>query len=91
MDGVLLLEIKIGNRLYAVPSLQHARWDLFLIVLISLYKKIEYINMKPRDNLFTKYPRYHYNKLGKTKMTFNTIDLAEKYLKKMHLATYTIY
>ena len=47
--------------------------------------------MKPRDNLSTKYPRCHYNKLGKTKMTFDTIDLAEKYLKKMHLDTYIIY
>ena len=47
--------------------------------------------MKPRDNLSTKYPRCHYNKLGKTKMTFDTIDLAEKYLKKMHLNTYIIY
>ncbi len=44
--------------------------------------------MKPRDNLSTKYPRCHYNKLGKTKMTFDTTDLAEKYLKKMHLDTY---
>ena len=47
--------------------------------------------MKPRDNLSTKYPRCHYNKLGKTKMTFDTIDLAEKYIKKMYLDTYTIY
>nr|DAG87629.1 MAG TPA: hypothetical protein [Crassvirales sp.] len=47
--------------------------------------------MKPRDNLSTKYPRCHYNKLGKTKMTFDTTDLAEKYLKRMHLDTYTIY
>lgn len=47
--------------------------------------------MKPRDNLSTKYPRCHYNKLGKTKMAFDTTDLAEKYLKKMHLDTYTIY
>lgn len=47
--------------------------------------------MKPRDNLSTKYPRCHYNKLGKTKMTFDTTDLAEKYLKNMHLDTYTIY
>lgn len=46
--------------------------------------------MKPRDNLSTKYPRCHYNKLSKTKMTFDTTDLAEKYLKKMHLDTYTI-
>lgn len=38
--------------------------------------------MKPRDNLSTKYPRCHYNKLGKTKMTFDTTDLAEKYLKR---------
>ena len=43
--------------------------------------------MKPRDNLSTKYPRCHYNKLGKTKMTFDTTDLAEKYLKRMHLDT----
>ena len=47
--------------------------------------------MKPRDNLSTKYPRCHYNKLGKTKITFDTIDLAEKYLKRMYLDTYTIY
>lgn len=47
--------------------------------------------MKPRDNLSTKYPRCYYNKLGKTKMTFDTTDLAKKYLKKMHLDTYTIY
>ena len=47
--------------------------------------------MKPRDNLSTKYPRCHYNKLGKTKMTFDTTDLAEKYIKKMQLDNYTIY
>lgn len=47
--------------------------------------------MKPRDNLSTKYPRCHFNKLGKTKMTFDTIDLAKKYLKRMHLDNYTIY
>lgn len=47
--------------------------------------------MKPRDNLSTKYPRCHYNKLGKTKMTFDTADLAEKYIKKMYLDNYTIY
>ena len=91
MDGVLLLKIKIGNRLYVVPSLQHARWDLFLIVLISFYKKIEYTNMKPRDNLFTKYPRCHYNKLGKTKLTFDTIDEASDYIMRKHLNNYTIY
>ena len=44
--------------------------------------------MKPRDNLSTKYPRCHYNKLGKTKMTFDTTDLAEKYLKKIGLYGY---
>ena len=47
--------------------------------------------MKPRDNLSTKYPICHYNKLGKTKMTFDTTDLAEKYIKKMYLDNYTIY
>lgn len=47
--------------------------------------------MRPRDNLSNKYPRYHFNKLGKTKMTFDTTDLAEKYLKKTHLDNYTIY
>ena len=47
--------------------------------------------MKPRDNLSTKYPRCQYNKLGKTKMIFDTTDLAEKYLKKMRLDNYTIY
>ena len=47
--------------------------------------------MRPRDNLNNKYPRYHFNKLGKTKLTFDTIDLANKYLRKMNLLTYTIY
>lgn len=47
--------------------------------------------MKPRDSLKTKYPRCHFNKLGKTKLTFDTTDLASKYIKKMHLNTYTIY
>lgn len=47
--------------------------------------------MRPRDNLNNKYPRYHFNKLGKTKLTFDTIDLANKYLRRMNLLTYTIY
>lgn len=47
--------------------------------------------MNPRDNLKGKYPRYHYNKLGKAKQSFDTIELAEKYLKKMNLKDYTIY
>ena len=47
--------------------------------------------MRPRDNLSNKYPRYHFNKLGKTKLTFDTVDLANKYLRKMNLLTYTIY
>ena len=47
--------------------------------------------MKPRDNLSTKYPRYHFNKLGKTKLTFDTIDEASDYLMRKHLNNYTIY
>lgn len=47
--------------------------------------------MKPRDNLSTKYPRCHYNKLGKTKLTFDTIDEASDYLIRKHLNNYTIY
>ena len=47
--------------------------------------------MRPRDNLNNKYPRYHFNKLGKTKMVFNTVEDAQKYLNKMHLTNYTIY
>lgn len=47
--------------------------------------------MRPRDNLNNKYPRYHFNKLGKTKLTFDTIDLADKYIRKMKLYNYTIY
>ena len=38
--------------------------------------------MRARDNLSTKYPRYHFNKLGKTKLTFDTIDEASDYLIK---------
>lgn len=47
--------------------------------------------MKPRDNLTKHYPRCHYNKLGKTKMVFNTVEDAQRYLNKMHLTNYTIY
>ncbi len=47
--------------------------------------------MKPRDNLTKHYPRCHYNKLGKTKITFNTVEDAQKYLDKLHLINYTIY
>ena len=47
--------------------------------------------MKPRDNLSTKYPRCHFNKLGKTKITFCTIDEASDYLIRKHLNNYTIY
>lgn len=47
--------------------------------------------MRARDNLSTKYPRCHYNKLGKTKMTFDTIDEASDYLMRKHLNNYTIY
>lgn len=47
--------------------------------------------MRPRDNLNNKYPRYHFNKLGKTKLTFDTIDLANKYLKKKNEFTYIYY
>lgn len=44
-----------------------------------------------RDSLKNKYPRYHFNKQGKTKIIFDTIEMASKYLKKMNLFNYTIY
>ena len=47
--------------------------------------------MKPRDNLSTKYPRCHYNKLGKAKQTFYSEESAQKYLRKMNLMEYTVY
>ena len=47
--------------------------------------------MRARDNLNNKYPRYHFNKLGKTKLTFDTIDEASGYLMLKHLNNYTIY
>lgn len=46
---------------------------------------------KSRSNLNKKYPRCHYNKLGKSKQIFDTEDLALEYLKKMNLNNYTIY
>ena len=47
--------------------------------------------MKPRDNLIKKYPRYHYNKLGKTKLSFETKEEAKEYINKMNFLNYTIY
>lgn len=46
---------------------------------------------RPRNNLKGKYPRCHYNKLGKSKQNFETIEKAQQYLTKMHLLNYTIY
>lgn len=46
---------------------------------------------RPRNNLKCKYPRCHYNKLGKTKQTFDSKELAEEYLNKMNLKDYTVY
>lgn len=45
----------------------------------------------PRNNLKQKYPRYHYNKLGKSKQSFETEEKAQQYLLKMHLFDYSIY
>lgn len=47
--------------------------------------------MTPRDNLKGKYPRCHYNKLGKTKQSFNTIKEAQHYIDKWKLDGYIIY
>ena len=47
--------------------------------------------MNPRDNLKQKYPRCHYNKLGKSKQIFENVEQAEQYLNKMHLYNYNIY
>lgn len=47
--------------------------------------------MRPRDNLTHKYPRYHYNRLGKSKLPFSSTEEAEKYINKMSLLGYSIY
>lgn len=49
------------------------------------------MNQLPRNNLKGKYPRCHYNRYGKTKQIFESIELAQKYLNKMNLKDYTIY
>lgn len=45
----------------------------------------------PRNTLKGRYPRCHYNKLGKTKQVFDTLQQAEDYLIKINNPTYTIY
>lgn len=45
----------------------------------------------PRNNLNKKYPRCHYNRLGKSKKSFDSIELAEDYILRMKLDNYTIY
>lgn len=47
--------------------------------------------MPARDNLPKHYPRQHYNKLGKSKQIFESVEQAEEYLNKMHLGNYSIY
>jgi len=49
------------------------------------------MNPLPRNDLKGKYPRCHYNKLGKAKQVFFSEESAEKYLRKMNLKDYTIY
>lgn len=49
------------------------------------------MNLLPRSDLKGKYPRCHYNKLGKAKYTFYSEESAQKYLRKMNLMEYTVY
>ena len=43
------------------------------------------MNLLPRSDLKGKYPRCHYNKLGKAKQAFYSEKSAQKYLRKMSL------
>lgn len=49
------------------------------------------MNPLPRNDLKDKYPRRHYNKRGKTKQIFESIESAKNYIYKMNLKDYTIY
>ena len=49
------------------------------------------MKLAPRSNLQNKKPRCHYNRRGKTKMSFETEEDAIKYIKKMNLKDYIVY
>lgn len=49
------------------------------------------MNLLPRSDLKGKYPRCHYNKLGKAKQAFYSEKSTQKYLRKMSLMGYTVY
>lgn len=47
--------------------------------------------MNPRDNLKGNYPRCHYNRQGKTKQAFDTIQEAQYYIDKWELDKCIVY